>query len=799
MRGLNNSDASALIGDGEAQDLSNVDITDNQSGIKKRDGYAQFRTIGTSTWGVRGAYYFRDVSGNDNLVHANNRSVFKSVNAAAYSAFITTDTAGSYYDFSDSQGYIYRFTNNRDEFVRWDGTTRTYFPSNPKGTQGEFTPSRLCVSGVSGTPNTIYFSQSGVHTNFTTGIEEADPFTFNFGLGGQSINALKYALGGLFVWTRNTMSVLSFSNQYDISPREISTTLGTIQPYSILYDNNTVYWQAPDGHFYSYDGNVIDRISQRISGSVANFPSSSQKAYSVNTAALWGAGTLSVGLSSTSTPGSISFDSSSKTIVDTFQDGTFSSNPTWTDIGMSVSAFGIESIGGDYNVYLASSTGWTGGSNAADVLYTANTNGKVGAWEFNVKSNGTLGTYNVSFQLCDSPPTDTAAEAGCYKFYISNTAYRIFAGGSQLATTAVTQNINTTERTFIVERSSTGVMGFYDNGILKLSATDTSITGLSYIGLGGSFVPADGTVTKIYYDDVMFDPFTSTYTYQTVRFTQGTATSWSAVGISQVLSSSTLTYAFYTDSDTSTDINNSATFTASQTVTNGTIPSIAVGSTATFAVFFNKSSIQQVPTVSEFSWSWFEGAEPANTIGSIDKDHRLFWSLTEGTSTVNNATYIYDTRFDSWLKYSVPMDGATRVGNALYFGGVSTGVVYQYPSGNTDDGTAITAYWKSKDFIGSDPFTEKFYNSFSLLAKTQTGSSLTVDAFVNGLATSTQTFTVSLTNSSSYPYIRFNERFRNGVSGSFINFKFGNAAGDSPFEFYSGRIDYTQKAWKVLP
>src|SRR5678815_168385 len=77
--GLNNGDASFQIGDNEAQDLSNVDITEQGYGIKKRDGYAQFKTLGVSTTGITGGYFFRDVNGTDTLVHANNGIVYKSV------------------------------------------------------------------------------------------------------------------------------------------------------------------------------------------------------------------------------------------------------------------------------------------------------------------------------------------------------------------------------------------------------------------------------------------------------------------------------------------------------------------------------------------------------------------------------------------------------------------------------------------------------------------------------------------------------------------------------------------------
>src|SRR6266850_6729727 len=83
-KGLNNGDTSVLIGDNEAQDLSNVDITDNQAGIKKRAGYTLFQAVGVSSVAIRGGYYFRDTSGNDNLIAANNISVYKSVNSGTY-------------------------------------------------------------------------------------------------------------------------------------------------------------------------------------------------------------------------------------------------------------------------------------------------------------------------------------------------------------------------------------------------------------------------------------------------------------------------------------------------------------------------------------------------------------------------------------------------------------------------------------------------------------------------------------------------------------------------------------------
>ena len=178
---------------------------------------------------------------------------------------------GSYYDFTDSQGYLWRATSNRDEIFRYDGSNRTYYPSHPKGNQIEALPDRLAISGTSANPNRVNFSAATDFTTFTTGLQDASAFTEDFALPGQAINAIKYALGRLFAWTNTTTSFWAGDNQYNGVIRDVSTNIGCNQPDSILYDNSTIFWQAQDKHFYSFDGNAIRKISGKITGSVANF------------------------------------------------------------------------------------------------------------------------------------------------------------------------------------------------------------------------------------------------------------------------------------------------------------------------------------------------------------------------------------------------------------------------------------------------------------------------------------------------------------------------------------------------
>jgi len=113
-----------------------------------------------------------------------------------------------------------------------------------------------------------------------------------------------------------------------------------------------------------------------------------------------------------------------------------------------------------------------------------------------------------------------------------------------------------------------------------------------------------------------------------------------------------------------------------------------------------------------------------------------------------------------------------------------------------DDGSAITAYWKSKDFVGSDPFVESLFDSYGFISKTQTGSNIDFTYTVD--TTDSTSINYSLTDPNSYSLRRINDKLPAGTFGSFINFKFGNDDADAPFEIYGFVYEYNNKPWRVL-
>lgn len=787
--GLNNVDASIVVGDTEAQDLLNVDIALNGYGIKKRSGFAQYLTIGCSSCGVRGGYYFNDAGGVNEIIHANNASVFKSTTSLAYSAFITTDTVDSYYDFVDSNGFLWRANNNRDEICRYNGTDLTYYPTHPKGNQIEFTPDRLVISGTTANPNRIHFSATADPTTFTPGNNPGDPWTDDIGLPGTAITAIKYALGFLFIWTRSTLSVGAGTNQYDFAYEDRSTTVGTTQPNTIVEDLGIIYFQGQDNRFYGTDGNEIRKLSSTVDVSAIANNSMTSKNWEQTSQSDWQLGTMDTGLSATYSQGDVLF--STGLYIDDFTDGDFTASPAWTNH----TTVANTTVSVTSNALRATVKG---SSTDGDIIGTALTF-STSSIQFKYIPVSIVGDPVPFLHVYFSTKAGTTTpQYSGYRFAVQEGDIIVSSGNASTWTDLHTgfgsgghANANATYK---IERTDGNLLAVYKDGSLVGSLTDSAWTSFSSLHFGfGTSNSDESAVFSI--DEITYSTNTGLFKSQSNNI--GTAiTSWNPITINNTLNNGTISYVIYGDTNSAFTVGDAATFTSSATITNGAVPTIATAEYAALTADFSRNTSTETPTLNDFKISWNEGTNSYH-FGSVDKEHRIIWSVVEGTNTVPGVSYIYDTINDTFLKYSFPMDAAARVGDFLYFGSTASGVVYRWPSGNTDDGNAITAYWKSKDYISDELFSEKTYKTISLIAKRQTGSNLDITYTVN--TSSEIAYNVSLTDNDNNSFVRSNTTLPEGKTGTFFNIKFGNDDANAPFELYTFGHEYELKPWRVLP
>jgi hypothetical protein len=740
FRGLNNADAAVLIGDDEAQDLQDVDFTDSGNGIKKRSGYSSFKTVVSSTHGVRGGYFFRDASGNDNLIASNNRSVYYQRNGGAYTAFITTDTIDSYYDFTDSQGFLYRATNNRDQFARWNGTTLTYYPSNPAVNQVEALADRLVLSGTTANPNRVYFSAQADFTTFTVGPLESDAFTEDVGLPGQSVTAIKTACLGVLIFTKDTTSLWTGTNQYDGRIDQVSNNVGTLQPGSVIQDGGITYWQAADNHWYGYDCSRVDKISRKIDqsdfvgfGGAVDLVTTTQGDFEAGS----GQTGADTGLSATASSGDLLYN------LEIEQDDT---NTTTLSIGTGL--FG-QSFTAPYNMTVGQAYIWMRNFSGA--------------------------TRTVTFQIRDN----NAGVPG-------NTVY-----------STATVNVTTTSAaelwsmTFSPDVSLTSGTVYWLYG----NSPTTSLSAAWSVGdvySGGTYW---NSAVGSFSSDSTFAIFSTSITYLSQAQATTGISYFGTFDVTNALDSGTITYAVYTDTDTSMSVTNATTFISSQTITNGQSITATASTYVRWAAIFNRTAYTQTPSVSDVTITYNTGSN-ALTSGLVDKDHRLIWTVVEQGQTLPSASMIYDQRFGSWTKYSFPMSAAVSVLDTIYFGDTAAGNVYRFPSGESDAGSAITAYWQSKDFVSGDPFTEKTFNRYSFIGKASVGSNLDITYSIDGLTGITNN--ESLADPISSITRQINSNLPSGTYGRLISWKFGNDDSNAPFEVYGFSYDYTPRGWRVL-
>ena len=172
----------------------------------------------------------------------------------------------------------------------------------------------------------------------------------------------------------------------------------------------------------------------------------------------------------------------------------------------------------------------------------------------------------------------------------------------------------------------------------------------------------------------------------------------------------------------------------------------------------------------------------------------IYFSVPYNFSTTNNRVLKLDTKRMGWSIFDIPMNYPVTISDSVWFGSPTGGYVYTYPYGNSDNGAAINSYWKTKDFIGSNPYTEKEFQRLSVIAGASGGSSLTA------------TYTIDTANSTSYNialtsttanFVRNNRALELGGTGQFFNLNVGNNAADQPWSFYGASVDYVEKPWRV--
>jgi hypothetical protein len=231
-------------------------------------------------------------------------------------------------------------------------------------------------------------------------------------------------------------------------------------------------------------------------------------------------------------------------------------------------------------------------------------------------------------------------------------------------------------------------------------------------------------------------------------------------------------------------------------IAKGAIPTIPTGTYWQVVSTFTTTAFNASPlSLSDITQNWFEGSSADKNYATYF-DNKILWEVAAGAgATANNKTLVYDLLNQGWTIYDLPSNGFYVRNQDLYFGSASGGYIFKFGEVDTDNGSAINSYWKSKDLFISDPTVDNELVTVSAIADgtTVAGSSLTLTYTLNGSSSTSVAVPIATSNT----FARVNKNVAAGRVGTVINFLFGNNASNQPWEIFAIGYSFRPKPWAV--
>lgn len=194
--------------------------------------------------------------------------------------------------------------------------------------------------------------------------------------------------------------------------------------------------------------------------------------------------------------------------------------------------------------------------------------------------------------------------------------------------------------------------------------------------------------------------------------------------------------------------------------------------------------------------SWNEGTPAQPSWAAYDSRRQaIYWTSTVDGASATNRLLKYDLNLGEWFPWDIAAQAPRVINNELYFGGAGAGTWNKYGLVDSDNGSAINAYWKSKD-IGSDPFKAKDFKTLSILSRNQ-GTGTMTGTWTNSIG-NTGSYTISLSTGSGISYARSNFNLPKKSPQAFMNVRVGNNS-STPFEVLGVGLTWSVFPWKVEP
>lgn len=731
-KGLNADDDPFFLQDGQSPDSENV-MTDEIKGLSGRKGFVDF-----STEPSRGIYVFTHSNGNRYLITQSSNILKATLGGTNFTVSVGTvdpnvTTVGS------ALGDRFYYVNTTDDLRFWDTTSVVTTTSGLKASMIATFKGRLCLAGIANDPRTIYLSKYLDGTSFALVVNptDADPAPIQVqGSLDEGLSGLYASYNDLLMWFKpHSFGGIQGSRRSSFLSRVFSDKIGSAYPESVQDCLGLLRFIGPNRCIYEFSMDGTSQKLTKISEDIDEYMASvaqgdlNQRSWTQTTQADWTAGSAGLGLSLSSSPGDIVFN---PYVVpdDSFIDCDNTNNPAWTISSASMTVdCGRNSMKYFSEPELDTRISVPQGLPTNTTIY----------WNWTAthrSGSGSPRVTNFSYCFaCNITTWDTATNS--FKILVTTDAsgyvislYATSNNPNVIASTRITVNDSTENLNISVSKSTGGY--FYVSASVGGFSGSTSTTFTAYASADNYFSmgsqsftgfpgPHSFNLVNVWEFTDVSTNFTgklgSTFTAQSFNVGDD-ITSWGSFNADSVLNNGSIAYQLYTDTDSTIDTANATTYSSSQALTSGQVPTIATATYISVRATFSRDFSTYTPTLSDFLVHWNEGS--VVRVASIFANRR-YWLSVAVSSTSNNRCLIYD-RNGNWQRASgINADTMVIYNSNPMFG--NSGGIYQFETGYNDDGADIAAYFQTKNFALNNL---NFRKTFSDLFMTTTNSDATL-------------------------------------------------------------------------
>jgi hypothetical protein len=722
--GLNTEDSALSLADGQSPDSENV-VTDEGPGLSGRQGFIQ-----RSTEPITGLWQFPKSDGTRYLIVRSSNTLKASLDGQSFTIAVASLPANTSVACA-ALGDRFYFVSTADGLKYWGGTAgspATTVDATMTADKIAVFKGRVVIAGRTTNQRALYLSKYLDGTNFTTPTnpseDDATTITVSGALDENIQGIYSTFQDKLMVFKKSSFGGLYGSKRSNFVLRTFSDSVGLSSQESVQDCDGLLRWLGANRDVWEFDGATLKSLTNQVTSefdAIAQGDSAS-RSYTVTSGSDWAGVTYSAGSAFVDTMTVVGRMSTLfPETFDSVRDGSSGSYPLWTSF-WHVPSFTAAQPTHSASASLSSSRLRFQNTNTADtfsnVTYQSSTTFRPGS-----AASGTTFYFEV-------PRYDTTGFISFYpalQVYLSTWTVPSGSGTSFPASGSAEMLLrfkrNNATSVAVDAFSLCGVSGLFGvitatvpfNVSMWKNSTAFSLTINGTVVTQGNVSSCDEGNSKLFLDfttaasdtsdivemdtvGVMPQAITLTTPVQTL----GTISAWNTFAATD--GGTGVSYALGSSSTTSV--------TSFTTTSKNTTPTISTNTYAAIRATVSPTTTTTAGYIDDMTLNWVEGSTIPLASGYVDQ---RYWLSVTVSSTANNRIYVFD-RDRQWQRYTGINASVMGPYNSRLLFGNLTGV-YLTESGYTDNGTAITASFRTKTLApaGLDLFSK--YKTLYLTAE----------------------------------------------------------------------------------